>query len=183
MASARAMATRCCWPPESWRWIGVELVGEADAGEQIAASANACSRGSRAPNRRLDDVLERGQMREQVEALEDHADIDAALQDLALLELVERVAILAVADQLAVDGDEAFVDAFEMIDRAQQGRLARAGLADDRGDAARPQRQADIVEHLERAEALRDVADADLAAAAPQARQRGDRRGGPARLG
>ena len=35
IASARAIATRCCWPPESRAGVGVELVGEADPLEQL----------------------------------------------------------------------------------------------------------------------------------------------------
>ena len=56
-------------------------------------------------DRRLDDVLQRGQMREQVEVLEDEPDLGALLQDLPLAQLVQLVAAPLVADQLAVDGD------------------------------------------------------------------------------
>ena len=35
IASARAIATRCCWPPESWAGYFVGLVADADALEQL----------------------------------------------------------------------------------------------------------------------------------------------------
>ena len=35
-ASARARATRCCWPPESWYGIAVAVVGQVDELEQLA---------------------------------------------------------------------------------------------------------------------------------------------------
>jgi hypothetical protein len=55
-------------------------------------------------------------VREQVEVLEHHADVDAALEDLFLVQLVQRVAVAPVADELAVDGDEAVVDALQVVD-------------------------------------------------------------------
>ena len=36
MASARAIATRCCWPPESWAGYFVGLVADADPVEELA---------------------------------------------------------------------------------------------------------------------------------------------------
>ncbi|MNT70666.1 hypothetical protein D3C72_2090780 [compost metagenome] len=65
-------------------------------------------------------------MREEIEILEDHADVGAALQNILLLQFIKRVALLAVTDEIAVDRDEAVVDPLQMIDGAQQGRLARA---------------------------------------------------------
>ena len=45
-------------------------------------------------DRRLDDVLERRHVREEVEALEDHADLGALARDLAIAQLVQLVAAL-----------------------------------------------------------------------------------------
>ena len=42
-------------------------------------------------------------MREEIEVLEDHADVGAAFQDVLFLEFIERLALPAVADEIAVD--------------------------------------------------------------------------------
>ena len=73
IASARAMATRCCWPPEKLRRIGVVLVGQAHLRQQRAAALERL--GARLllhVDRAFDDVLERRAVRKQVEALEHH---------------------------------------------------------------------------------------------------------------
>ncbi len=82
------------------------------AGELRRGRRRACRRGRRAraapapasraslarlaldADRRLDDVLERGHVREQVEVLEDHADLGALARDLGLAQLVQLVALL-----------------------------------------------------------------------------------------
>ena len=63
-------------------------------------------------------------MREEVEALEDHADGGALAGDLRLAVLDEPAVLLAVSDQLAVDVDAAGVERFEVVDAAEQRRLA-----------------------------------------------------------
>ena len=37
VTSARAIATRCCWPPESWLGLVVGAVGQADRGQRASA--------------------------------------------------------------------------------------------------------------------------------------------------
>ena len=106
--------------------------------------------------RRLDDVAEHRHVREQVEVLEDHADIGALPGDLPLPQLVELVAALLVADELAVDLEPAGVDLLEMVDAAQQRGLARSGRADDAHDLAALHLEVDAFEHLVDAEALAD---------------------------
>ena len=56
--------------------------------------------------------------------LEHHADLGALPGYLSLVQLVELVAALLVADQLAVDLQPAGVDLLEVVDAAQQRRLA-----------------------------------------------------------
>ena len=117
------------------------LVGEADAREQLLAPVRArVDRGILLhAHRRLDHVLERRHVREQVEALEHHPDLGALARDLALAQLVELVALLPVADELAVDPQPAGVDLLQMVDAAQERRLPgarRAEQADDRRPAA-----------------------------------------------
>ncbi len=66
--------------------------------------------------------------------------------------LVQHVAGPPVADELAVDGDlprRAGVDLLQVVDGAQQGRLARTRRAQDDGDLALPDRQADAPQDVE----------------------------------
>jgi hypothetical protein len=137
--------------------IGLLLVGQSDLGQELRGSLSGF--GTLAD--RLDDVLEDGQVREEVEGLEDEADVRPLLEDLALGQLVEPVAVLAVPDQLAVDPDVPAVDLLEVVDGAQQGGLARAGRPQDHRDAALADGQVDALEHLVRPERLVDAADLD----------------------
>ncbi len=113
--------------------------------------------------RRLGDVLERGEVREEVEVLKDDADLGAALEHLLLAQLVEFAAALLVADQLPVDGHRAGVDRLEVVDGAQQRRLARTARAEDRDDLAGRDREVDAAQHLDAAVALVHAADLDEA--------------------
>src|SRR5207253_1946315 len=68
---------------------------------------------------------------------------------------------LALADQVPVHLDPAVVDLLEMIDAAEEGRLARARRADHTNGLALRDVQRDALQHLEPAEALADVDGAD----------------------
>ena len=73
---ARAIETRCCWPPESSRGAVLAAVVDPDRLEQLLEPLVL---GLLAGDReRQDDVLLRGQHRQQVEELEDEADVIAA---------------------------------------------------------------------------------------------------------
>jgi hypothetical protein len=63
---------------------------------------------------------------EEVEALEDHPDLGPLPRNLAVGQLMQRVADLPVADELAVDPEPTGVDLLEMIDAADERRLARS---------------------------------------------------------
>ena len=130
MHSARAIATRCCWPPESW--LGylsacsgmrtrVEVLHRHLLGLRLGHAARA--------HRRQRAVLQDGEVREQVELLEHHADLGA-----------HRIDVLAAGGELdAVDHDAALLHRLEPVDAADQRRLARArGPADH--DALAPVR-------------------------------------------
>ena len=84
-------------------------------------------------------------MREEVELLEDHADVPAELQRAATL-------LLAPADTWAVlDAEHAnrsLVGLLEEVDRAQQRRLARAGRPEDDDVLPGMDGEVDAVEHL-----------------------------------
>ena len=98
MASARAIATRCCWPPDS---SAGRPALPASPTERVAPwrgrphpASSACAResaprsDSRAPSR----------CGEEVELLEDHADLSAPLANLALPKLIELLSALLVSD-------------------------------------------------------------------------------------
>ena len=75
---ARATATRCCWPPDSWRGIPRHPVPR--AGRASSASSTRSVRSARrhpAHPQAVRDVLGDGQVREERIALEDHADVAA----------------------------------------------------------------------------------------------------------
>ena len=70
-ASARATATRCCCPPESWVGPVLQAIAQTDRlDDRVQPRAPAC--GPRCPWER--DVLQGVERRQQVERLEDEAD-------------------------------------------------------------------------------------------------------------
>ncbi len=77
VTSARAMATRCCWPPES-----SDAVWFSRSDKPTSSSARRARRCRSAPRRaaieqRQLEIFERGGALQQVEALEDEADVIA----------------------------------------------------------------------------------------------------------
>src|SRR5215211_4797053 len=117
----------------------VGLGGHADPLEQLAGAL--LGLGLRLPahlDRPERDVLQDRLVGEEVEALEDHADIAAqAGQVLALL-----------GQLLAVDGDLALLDRLQPVDRPAQRRLARPRRADDDDDLAPGDLQVDVLQHV-----------------------------------
>ena len=89
-------------------------------------------------------VLADGHRRERVRALEDHADVAADLDRVDVL----GVQVAAFEQHLALDvgaGD----DLVHAVERAQHGRLAAAGRADEGGDLVRLDVQVDILDGQE----------------------------------
>src|SRR5579859_4701289 len=79
----------------------------------------------------LDHVFQGRQMWEEVEALEDHADLRAHAGDIALAILDNLPALLfAVAHQLPINQDAPALNLFQVVDAAQEGRLPRTAWAD-----------------------------------------------------
>jgi hypothetical protein len=125
--------------------VGVALVGEADARQERLGPFPRLGRLlAQNLHRALDDVLEGGEVGEEVEALEDHADAAPLARDFGIRQLVEEVALAPVADELARHP-------------AQEGALARAGGADDAEHLALRHPEVDALEHLVAAEALAHV--------------------------
>ena len=76
--SARAIDTRCCWPPESWFGRWPSAVGEAERGEQLGARALALGRATGRHRWPGSHVLGGVRRADQVVALEDEAEDVAA---------------------------------------------------------------------------------------------------------
>ena len=156
------MATRCCWPPESFAGWTSAFAERPTRAEQLRG------RGPRPASAepfdvdgRLDDVAEGGEVGEEVEALEDDADLGALAGDLGLAVLDEAAVLLAVADERAVDVDVPGVEAFEVVDAAQEGALAGAAGTDDDDDLAAGDVHREAAEDFQLAVALVDVDAAD----------------------
>ena len=95
--SARAIATRCCWPPESSDGRCVRRSPRPTLA--ISSSTQAVVGLAAGEREREEDVLLRRQHRQQVEELEDEADVLAA--ELGQLVVVERGDLVAVDPDLA----------------------------------------------------------------------------------
>src|SRR6185437_3314019 len=106
------------------------------------------------PDRGLDDVLEGSHVAEEVEALEDHADLGPVSTDLCIAQLIELVADLAVTNELAVDPEAPGIDLLQMVDATQEGRLARARGSNDANHLTRLDFERDALQHLEPPEAF-----------------------------
>ena len=117
--SARATATRCCWPPESSD--GRCLSRSVRPTLSTTWSSQAWSGLDARELERQHDVLGRGQHRQQVEELEDEADVVAA-------QLGQR-RVVEVADLLARDRHGAGGRLVEAGEDVHQRRLAGAGRA------------------------------------------------------
>ena len=145
IASARAMATRCCWPPDSWAgYLSAWLPTPTRSSSSRARCLGLALRRRRTLTGPEGHVLQHGLVREQVEALEHHPDVGP--------QAGERLALLG--QQLAVDADLALLDGFQPVDRAAQRGLARARGADDDHDLAGVDGEVDVLQHVQVAEPL-----------------------------
>ena len=124
--SARAIATRCCSPPEACARQVIGALGEPHLVEQLRARARAIAAGRDELHL---DVLDRGQRRDQVELLEDEAErAQAQLGEL----------VVGQADEVgALEPNVAAARPVERAEELQQRRLARAARAFERDELAR----------------------------------------------
>ena len=97
---------------------------------------------------RLGDVFQHGQVREQVEVLEDETDARPLVQNQPLRQLFEPVALESHADRLAVDADVSEVQSLQVIDRPEQCRLPGSGRTENDRDRAPGDGQVDAVQDL-----------------------------------
>ena len=143
--SARATATRCCWPPESSAGRWVRRSPQADRADQLgrARPGRACARRSRAAAPMFSSAR---QHRQQVEELEDEAELVAAQ--------LGQLAVVEAGDLVAVERDRARGRRVEAGEDVHQGRLARARRAHDRGEAAALETGADLDQGVDGGAAL-----------------------------
>ena len=133
--------------------VGIRLVGKSDAAEQLHRL------GLRRRlvhflqlDRRKHDVLQHGEVGEQVEALEHHADVLAHLVDIGLF----------VGDHGVVYDDLAAGRLLELVETAEQRGLARTGRSDDADNLALGDGEVDAVENLELVKVLDKISDLNL---------------------
>ena len=126
VTSARAIATRCCWPPESSEGSRPPRSPRPTR----SSSARTRYRSTRCPASRMrqPDVLLGGEVGHQVEALEDEADPLAAEPGAVLL--------APVGDVLAGDDDAALGGPLETGGAGEERRLAGPGGPHHRGEGA-----------------------------------------------
>ena len=138
-ASARAIATRCCWPPESCAGMCFMRDDEADDFERARDALLALARREAAVAQRHVDVVEHVEVGDQVEALEDEADLLVAQR--------ERCVVRQPAHVLAVEPVLPPSNVSSRPGDVQERGLARARRPGDRDELA--------VAHLEREVAQR----------------------------
>jgi hypothetical protein len=78
-----------------------------------------------------------------------------------VLQLVELVAALAIADEVPIDGQFAAVDLLQVVDAAQECALARSRRSDEAQDLAPTDGQVDALQYLEAPVGLVDLAGLD----------------------
>ncbi len=110
---------------------------------------------------RLGDVAHHRHVREQVELLKHHAEQRAPVAQVLLRGRHQLAVAVLVPQRLAVDGDDAAIDALERHQDAQHGRFARARRPDDRHLLAARHAEIEFVEHDVVAEALDDLVEGD----------------------
>src|ERR1700738_547991 len=70
---------------------------------------------------------------------------------------MQLAATLAIANELAVDRQPPGVDLLEVVDAAQEGRLARSGGPEEAHDLTLPDLERDPLQNLDATEALVDT--------------------------
>ena len=147
---ARAMPTRCCWPPE-------RRAGRRCASAPICIRSSIfCARFRRFGVRggqRGRDIVQAGEMRPERVVLEHHAE--------AALGGRHEQRGLRVVDRVPAEADPAGGDALQPRRGAQDRRLAGAGAADQDQEFAGLKMQIDIVQDLGLVVALAHIFEAE----------------------
>ena len=127
LTSARAIAKRCCSPPESWCGSDSATVAQSEPVDQRAAARERLRLGAADP-RREQHVRLAAQLGQQVEELEDEADMPPPQR--------RQPPLAGAGDALAADLDGPRLGAVEPAEHVQQRRLAGAGAPEHRDDLA-----------------------------------------------
>jgi hypothetical protein len=134
------MATRCCWPPDSCDGSESPRSPQAHVAQHLHRTGQRRPLHAALDDQRYSDVLGGRQRRQQVELLEDEADVPAA--ELRLLAAREPAQVLAQhrhqpagrVEGAGQDGDERRLAAAGRAD--QQGQLAGANVQVDAAQGA-----------------------------------------------
>ena len=137
LTKARAMATRCCSPPESWCGRRFSMPARPTSSSVSGTVWRMRAAAAAEDLQGIGDVLEDRLVGQQAEVLEDAADLAAQSRDLALGQAVE----VATGDE-----DAPARGVLLLHDELHHRRLARAGRADDEGELAARDLEADVVE-------------------------------------
>ena len=132
---ARAMATRCCWPPESSAGVWVSRPMQADLVQRRHAEFAPLPGGHAAVDQRQLDIFQSGGAGQEIVALEDKADIEIAQQSAAAP--VERASIRA--EKIVAAGSRRV----EAADNVHGSGFAGAGRPHDGDELALIDRQID----------------------------------------
>ena len=104
MARALAMATRCFSTAGELAWIGALLTREANAlKKQSSIALGAFPRIAPHLNWRLSDVAEGGEVRKQIEVLENHGRVASRPSGFPGLQLVQPAIFQLVANKVSID--------------------------------------------------------------------------------
>ena len=141
VTSARAMATRCRWPPESSAGRCLDLPVEPDPLERLGGAAQPLAPRDMGVDERQLDILQRRRARQQRERLEDEA--DGAVAHL------RELAVAQVRHELPVQPVAAAVGGVEATDDVHQRGLAAARRSHDRGVIAAADHQVDAPQRLD----------------------------------
>ena len=136
--SERAIATRCCCPPESWLGWCCAYLREPDRVERFQRRAAPLGRRHAGVDHRQLDVLERRRSRQQVVALEHEAE--------PRLRRSASASSSSVGDVVAVEAVVARRRPVEKADDVHEGRLARARRSHDGDELAGLDRQVDAAQ-------------------------------------
>ena len=133
IAMARAMATRCCWPPDGCAESDPGKVGKADLSQRSWAMTSASGLPSFHDHRAGHDILQRRHMRKRSNCWNTMPMRPTEARQFAA---VWHGTLVAEVDAAVADLQRARRRLFQEIDAAQEGRLAAARRADHHDNLA-----------------------------------------------
>ena len=149
MTSARATATRCCSPADSWSglWCSLPVRSTSAMTSRMRSASSPFGRVLAGDRERQRDVLGDVEQRDQVERLEDEAGPVAAQAG--------RLVVGQLADDLALEDDLAGRRLVEPAEQLEERGLARARRAHQGDELAGLDRQRDAAQGLDAGSAER----------------------------